>query len=258
MPRPVRPWFRFYVEAFSDRKVLRLTPLQRWLWVAILGAARESPMPGYLLIAEGVPMTKIELARYADVRPKDVPPALSLMASLGMIDVSDGLVSVKNWGVRQFESDNVTARTRDYRERSNEEGKEQDKDVPTNVRRNVPETETETDKEKSMPRKRGSRLPNDWLPDPEVRTQMAEQFPQVNLKAAHEKFVDYWQAKAGRDAAKLDWNGTWRNWIRSEAERTPAGRAAANGHTPVGPPVDILGDVAAMTAWYDAQGKKAS
>jgi hypothetical protein len=32
-----------------------------------------------------------------------------------------------------------------------------------------------------------------------------------------EKFRDYWCAKA-RDAAKLDWQATWRNWLRKAAE----------------------------------------
>lgn len=36
---------------------------------------------------------------------------------------------------------------------------------------------------------------------------------QVRTEA--EKFKDYWTAKAGRDAAKLDWQATWRNWCRS-------------------------------------------
>jgi hypothetical protein len=29
------------------------------------------------------------------------------------------------------------------------------------------------------------------------------------------KFRDYWVSKSGRDAAKLDWEATWRNWIRN-------------------------------------------
>jgi uncharacterized protein YdaU (DUF1376 family) len=30
-----------------------------------------------------------------------------------------------------------------------------------------------------------------------------------------EKFKDYWTAKAGKDACKLDWEATWRNWCRN-------------------------------------------
>jgi hypothetical protein len=118
MPRKPQPWFRFYTETFGDRKILRLSPTQRWLWAAILGAARESPEPGSLFVAEGVPMTTAELARYADVREKEVVPALLLMEQLQMIDYEFGVIVVTNWDSRQFESDNVTARTQAYRERT--------------------------------------------------------------------------------------------------------------------------------------------
>jgi hypothetical protein len=120
MPRKPQPWFRFYVEAFGDRKVLRLSPAQRWLWVAILGAARESPEPGRLMIADNVPMTVAELARFADVRAKDVADGLALMVQMQMITIVADVIAVTNWDHRQFESDNVTARTAAYRERSNE------------------------------------------------------------------------------------------------------------------------------------------
>jgi hypothetical protein len=39
-----------------------------------------------------------------------------------------------------------------------------------------------------------------WTPDM-VRTEAAN-------------FADYWHAKAGKDAAKADWQATWRVWCR--------------------------------------------
>lgn len=130
MPRRPMPWFRFYVETFADRKIRRLTPAQRWAWAAILGAARESPKPGLLYVADGLPMSVKELATYADVRLADARKALELCVAMEMVTVSDdGLVSVTNWVKRNPESDDVTARTRTHRERS----KERDNPVPTNV-----------------------------------------------------------------------------------------------------------------------------
>lgn len=41
-----------------------------------------------------------------------------------------------------------------------------------------------------------------------------------------DKFRDYWTAKAGKDAAKLDWLATWRNWCRNAAARRPAAAAS--------------------------------
>jgi hypothetical protein len=39
-----------------------------------------------------------------------------------------------------------------------------------------------------------------------------------------DKFRDYWCAKSGADGTKLDWEATWRNWVRKAAEQAPPGR----------------------------------
>lgn len=93
------------------------------------------------------------------------------------------------------------------------------------------ETETDsllTDVSRERPRKRAHRLPNDWRPDQTVIDQMRSEHPEVDLKFEHAKFCDYWQAKSGKDATKVDWNATWRNWIRRAAEHTPTLRAVPN------------------------------
>jgi hypothetical protein len=83
--------------------------------------------------------------------------------------------------------------------------------------------------------KRGSRLPDDWkLPKAWGQWALAEfggwTAETVRLEAA--KFADYWHAKAGNDAAKLDWSATWRNWCRNA---TPS--KAAQAATMPGPEV---------------------
>ena len=73
----------------------------------------------------------------------------------------------------------------------------------------------------SGPRKRGARLPADWtLPDDWRDWAVSEHgmsTEAVVFEAA--KFRDYWHSKAGRDAAKLDWAATWRNWCRTASPR---------------------------------------
>lgn len=41
------------------------------------------------------------------------------------------------------------------------------------------------------------------------------------------RFRDFWIAKAGKDAAKQDWQATWRNWIRRALDDKPSLRAAS-------------------------------
>ncbi|MCA9101921.1 MAG: hypothetical protein KDA63_12250, partial [Planctomycetales bacterium] len=35
------------------------------------------------------------------------------------------------------------------------------------------------------------------------------------------KFIDYWKAIPGSKGRKVDWDATFRNWIRRAAERKP-------------------------------------
>jgi len=73
------------------------------------------------------------------------------------------------------------------------------------------------------PRKKASRLPEDWRPDREYLEAAKLIKPDLTqewfIQVAH-KFKDYWIAKAGKDATKADWLATWRNWVRREMENT--------------------------------------
>lgn len=146
MPRPARPWFRFYVEALSDRKLRRLEPAHRWLWVAVLGMARMSPSPGLLLVAEGQPADERDLADVAGMQLKDVRKAMPLFELAGMVQRQDDTWSVTNWAGRQFESDDITERTRKHRSKERFNG----------VRGNAPETEAETEQPPPTPAERGT------------------------------------------------------------------------------------------------------
>ena len=87
--------------------------------------------------------------------------------------------------------------------------------------------------------RQGAVLPDDWLlPD-----EWAEDARQIAFKAKQplsdteieneaDKFRDYWTAKPGAAGRKLDWRGTWRNWVRSYLERRPKPRNAPGGHGP--------------------------
>lgn len=67
---------------------------------------------------------------------------------------------------------------------------------------------------------RGSRLEPDWMPSQDVVAQMRSEHPNVDLKLEHAKFIDHWTSKPGKDGRKIDWNATWRNWIRNARPTT--------------------------------------
>jgi hypothetical protein len=117
MPRPSRPWFRFYVETFGDPKI-RMFPLgQRWIWAGLLAAARMSPEPGKLLVASGVPHSNETLAEFIGAPVKDVKAALGTALKLGIVTQLPDSLQVTNFEHRQYESDTSTARTRVWRDR---------------------------------------------------------------------------------------------------------------------------------------------
>lgn len=164
MARAVLPWFRVYVEICADRKIRRLKPEQRWLWVAVMAAARESPVPGVLMVTETLPMSRPELANYADVTLRLVERTLPLLVALEMLTDREGVMTVLNFNTRQFLStDNVTARTRAFRERSKHvPGNTDGTDVGTHQRQRQ-KTDTETH---SFEASESGQRPVTLLPDP--------------------------------------------------------------------------------------------
>lgn len=63
--------------------------------------------------------------------------------------------------------------------------------------------------------KRGSRLPDDWSPNRETLVKLGvegHRNPEKHLA----KFADYWRAAPGSRGVKLDWEATFRNWVRNE------------------------------------------
>ena len=82
------------------------------------------------------------------------------------------------------------------------------------------------------PNKRGTRIPDDYADTitAEMVAWAKEKCPHVDGRLETEKFVNYWQAKAGRDACKLDWAKTWKNWMLTAEQQAPRGPGAQNGH----------------------------
>lgn len=62
---------------------------------------------------------------------------------------------------------------------------------------------------------RGSRIPDDFTPDPSVALAL---IPDLDVEAEAAKFADFWRGKTGQGATKADWPATWRNWVRRCAE----------------------------------------
>lgn len=127
MGRKSLPWFRFYVEAIDDLKLVRHPPAVCWLWTVILAQARTSPIAGLLLISEGTSHTVDTLAAKSRVPAKTVKAALGEFERDGMLGWDEHLKcwQVVNFTERQYESDCSTERVRQYRSKLREGNKDE-------------------------------------------------------------------------------------------------------------------------------------
>lgn len=66
---------------------------------------------------------------------------------------------------------------------------------------------------------RGSRLPRDWvLPEQWGLWALTEGLTRQQVLDEEDKFRDYWIARSGTGASKVDWEATWRSWVRKSKE----------------------------------------
>lgn len=96
--------------------------------------------------------------------------------------------------------------------------------------------EPEEPKAKPPPERKATRLPDDFELTPE-RFEFArkERLSDEQIPREFERFRDHWLQASGRNAAKRDWDATWRNWVREAVDRlSRAGRASPGGHGPQG------------------------
>ena len=82
---------------------------------------------------------------------------------------------------------------------------------------------------------RGARLPADWEPSEELKAYATSKL--VDWKLELEAFRDWWAAAPGQKGVKVDWDATWRTWVRrakptlSAAASRPIGAKAALAKT---------------------------
>ena len=77
------------------------------------------------------------------------------------------------------------------------------------------ESELDSKRETNVSPKNGTRLSRDWfLPASWGDWALSEGASEDLARIEGSKFKDYWIGLAGAKARKLDWEATWRNWVR--------------------------------------------
>ena len=71
-----------------------------------------------------------------------------------------------------------------------------------------------------MTDKKGSRLPEDWQPSEDnIQYAIDHGFTAHEARRLGQDFADFWCAETGRYAVKANWDRTWQNRVRQQADR---------------------------------------
>lgn len=190
--------------------------------------------------------TKDGIFRNADLSDIDdmvgIPGFGAAMVEVGWaeFDESSNCVMLPNFAEYNMTGDERAAgaktgaqRQKEYRDRKKSQGETNDGD-DSDVTRNRREekrieekiidksTDSGTAKGRGT---RGTRLPADWKPSPDDVEYCKTERPELLPSKVAQNFYDYWIAKSGKDATKVNWSATWRSWVRKErTENAPRHR----------------------------------
>lgn len=177
------------------------------------------------LICRGVSISIID-----DVA--DLPGFGAAMASVGwVVETDEGIVFPSFFAEYNVDPTEKKASASAERQRRYRESQKKKSDVTRDVTRDVTVTHREEKRREEKERacatsadvlpanpkreQSGTRLPEDWQPDPELTAWAAKERPDLNLQREIAGFRDYWHSRAGKDARKASWPLTFRNWIRN-------------------------------------------
>lgn len=185
------------VEIGASRKLRRLTPEERWCAVAgVWCLAAKSPLRGYLLVAEKVPVDVDDIAEQAGVKRSVAQSTLKKMHELGMLEVDEELDSehVHDWHVHQPEPKASESRAawRERKRRQRESKASGHGDVPPTVPRDGPTIVTPRREENGRKEKRqppptpptGGRRRDQEEYDQELTAWVEREFPHLPLRTA--------------------------------------------------------------------------
>lgn len=101
----------------------------------------------------------------------------------------------------------------------------------------------------SSKNKRGSRLKDDWfLPADWGEWAVSEGWPVEVVRDQAERFKDYWCAAPGQKGVKLDWQATWRNWMRnSNAKKMGYANGKRNHSNKTDPALEQIARLAGLS-----------
>lgn len=233
-------WGKFYWDAWLNDINLQSCDLAvQGLWINLIAMMHKSDQIGYLVI-NSRPMTVFDIAKRVGIRKDRAERLLKKLIDNDVCSVTEEGILYCRRIVREEKrrsknshllgglkkGDNLYKKNKllsDYRLKSQGEQDVikdsslykkiqvgiQDIHIPTYMGRGDDNIKGIIEKNYNFV---GYRLPQKWLPDENCR-QYAIRLYLCPDKIA-EDFCDYWHAKTGKEANKMDWEAAWRRWCR--------------------------------------------
>mgnify|MGYP000449813840 CR=1 FL=1 len=195
------PWFRLYSEFAHDPKIQMLPEAMQRRYVMLMCLRCSETLET---------LHETEIAFQLRLSEAELIETKQLFVSKNFIDKQWNLL---NWDKRQFVSDSSTSRVRKHRDKK----KQPSNDDETLQKRqsNAIDTDTDTESNNKDKNKRGSRLPHDTCLSKEWEKFCIDNRPELNPQKTFDSFKDHWIAQSGQKGVKLNWDATWRNWVRN-------------------------------------------
>jgi len=179
------PWIKLYRDILDDLEWHELDPVAAKALVAIwlIASENDGELPEMKKLAFRLRVTEKQ--------------AISIVSQLDHWLIQDDINVISD----RYQDDSLEIETETYRKET--------------------ETKKETEKRERTPR--ATRLSQDWQPsnsDLNYARELGWSDKQVRDTA--QDFSDYWMAKSGQGATKVDWSATWRRWCRNTAPKADA------------------------------------
>jgi hypothetical protein len=194
------PWFRLYSEFAHDPKIQMLSEAMQRRYVMLLCLRCSEVLET---------LHETEIAFQLRLSAEELDETKQLFISKKFIDKQWNLL---NWDKRQFVSDSSTMRVARHREKKKQVSNSNE--TLQERQSNAIDTEADTDKKQNK-RKFGSRLTQDWVLLKTWGEWAQQERPDLDVRKVADQFKDYWIAQPGQKGVKLDWEATWRNWVRN-------------------------------------------
>jgi hypothetical protein len=214
------PWAKVDDQWFAHRKVVGLSLAARGLWTTVLSwscAQRTDHVPRHMVVF------------LAGGDPEVMGLAADLVDSgLWKANGIDGWV-IHDWA--EYQAKTLSEKRseagakggkasgearREANGKQTEVASEADDEAGTRPGPSRPDpSQTSSSRTRSD---RATRLPDGWTPNPEPELEKQAGGPKVVARELA-KFRDHWAAAGGQRGRKVDWQATWRNWLRNTLDR---------------------------------------